>query len=340
VVKSAIYLFLVIRIVFCGEPQWISEGIELTINNKFDEAVKVFREACTNDPDDYRPYFYLAATLDSKMTHYENDADAENFNAAIDSVIKRVESEMEHASSKKAELVFYLGSAYGYRAYFLGRRGNWYHALANGKKATALLQQSIAMDSTLSDAYLGIGTYKYWLYSKLRFITWLPFIPDDREEGIGMIKKTIAMNARSKYMAMHQLVYILTDYNRANEAVSYADTLLKRYPNSQFMLWAAAHAYQKSNNLNHASSVYKKLSRLLADDPAPNPSHLIRCSYKLADIYVRQSRYEACFEECTRILHVSKTMTIPKKDKDIIGKIYKLRETCKNKIFAARDTIR
>jgi tetratricopeptide (TPR) repeat protein len=339
-VKNARYLFLVIQLLFGSQSPWITEGIELTINNQFDAAIDVFRSASKSDPNDYRPYFYLAATLDSKMTHYENDAEAFAFNAAIDSVIKRVEMVMALTPSTNAELVFYLGSAYGYRAYFLGRRGNWYSALSNGKRATALLQQSIMLDSTLYDAYLGIGTYKYWLYSKLKFITWLPFIPDDREQGVRMIKKTIEMNARSKYMAMHQLIYILADYNRAEEAVGYADTLLARYPESQFMLWAAAHAYQKSGSLNHASSVYEKLSLLLADDPNPNPSHLIRCSYKLAEIYMQQARYEACFAECTRILLTCKTISVPKKDQELIKKIYKLRDNSKKEIFAAGDTVR
>jgi len=339
VVKKYIYFFLFLKIIFGGQPPWIPRGIELTINNQFDEAVQVFSTACQQTPGDYRAHFYLAATLDSKMTHYENDADAAAFNTAVDSVILLVEAEMSESATEKAELIFYLGSAYGYRAYFLGRRGSWYSAIANGKKATSLLQQAVDLDSTLYDAYLGIGSYKYWLYSKIKFITWLPFIPDERAEGIEMIRKPIAMNAPSKYMAMHQLIYILTDYKKAKEAIVYADTLVQRYPRSQFMLWAAAHAYSKNKNHTRAIFVFEKLSRLLEEDPNPNPSHLIKCGYKLADLYMQKSWYQECFAECTRILQMSKNLRYPQKDKETIEEIYKLREKSKKEIIAASDSL-
>jgi tetratricopeptide (TPR) repeat protein len=338
-VKRYIYFLLVVKIMFGDQPQWISRGIDLTINNQFDEAVQVFTNACKEMPENYRAHFYLAATLDSKMTHFENNADAEAFNAAVDTVIALVEAELERKPIKNAELIFYLGSAYGYRAYFLGRRGSWYSAIANGKKATALLQQAVELDSTLYDAYLGIGSYKYWLYSKIKFITWLPFIPDERAEGIHMIRKPIAMNARSKYMAMHQLIYVLTDYNKAKEATIYADSLMERYPRSQFMLWAAAHAYSKNQNYTRAIFVFEKLSRLLEEDPNPNPSHLIKCGYKLADLYIQQYRYQECFAECTRILQMSKNLRYPQKDKETIEEIYKLREKSKKEIIAASDSL-
>jgi tetratricopeptide (TPR) repeat protein len=338
-VTKFLFFLLFTTLAIGSQPHWISEGIELTINNRFDEAMQVFLKACEENPDDHRSYFYLAATLDSKMTHYENDVEAKAFNDAIDTVLRLVKAKMSEASVEDAELVFYLGSAYGYRAYFLGRRGSWYSALSNGKKATSLLQQAVALDSTLYDAYLGIGTYKYWLYSKLKFITWLPFVPDEREKGVQMIRKPIKRNARSKYMAMHQLIYILTDYKRENEMVVYADTLVKQYPASQFMLWAAAHAYSKNQNHTRAIAVFESLTRLLEDDPNPNPSHVLKCSHKLAEQYLLQLQFDACFAECTRILQISKTLRHRPKDEKIIEEIYKLKDLSKKEIIAANDSL-
>ena len=332
-------MFLLCQLLAGEQPSWISRGIELTINNRFDEALSVFSNACRETPGDYRAYFYLAATLDSKMIHYENDSDADKYHEAIDTVIHLVEEKLEENPANKAELIFYLGSAYGYRAYFLGRSGRWYSAFSNGKKATALLNKAVSLDSTIYDAYLGIGTYKYWLYSKLKYFTWLPFIPDEREEGIRMIQKPIKMNAPSKYMAMHQLIYILTDYNRSDDAVIYADTLVNRYPESQFMLWAAAHAFNKNKNYSRAISVYEKLSLLLAKDDNPNPSHVIKCGFKLSELYMRQKQYEACFSECTRVLQRSKSLNIHSKDKELIEALYQLRAASKKEIIAVSDSL-
>ena len=98
----------------------------------------------------------------------------------IQLVNKNQKDNIEVSDSTKAQYLFYLGSSYGYRGFFEGRKGNWYSALSDGLKAINLLDESVEMDSTLMQAYLGIGTYDYWSSSKIKFALWLPFIPDNQ----------------------------------------------------------------------------------------------------------------------------------------------------------------
>jgi tetratricopeptide (TPR) repeat protein len=297
---------------------WVDECIEYTIHSRFEEALRLVRGEILKDPQNYQAYFYLAATLSSKMTHFENNDDEHDFFSAIDSTVNIIEHKLEDTSGVDpkvhAKQLFYLGSAYGYLAFYQGRTGSYFPALSNGLESNNLLNLAVVVDSTLYDAYLGIGVFKYWRYSKLKFISWLPFIPDERDEGIEYIKLAIEKSASSQYMAMHQLVYILTDYGYANDAIEYAEKIIHRYPESQFMWWAAAKAYDKNDDLENAINAYTKLNKLLTMDPKANPNHLYKCQLKLAEIYQRKSDFKSCQDTCQNLLVLLDD--IPVSDKD------------------------
>jgi tetratricopeptide (TPR) repeat protein len=315
-----------------ADNSWIEEGIDLTINNNFDQAIRLFEGELDKRKDDYRVYFYLAAAYNSRMVHFENWEDQDNFQNAIDHTIEIVKKYLNATGhitdSLRADLLFYLGSAYGYQAYFEGQIGKWFPALSHGIKSTKLLNEAIEADSSLYDAYLGIGTYKYWRYSKLNFIAWLPFIPDDREEGIEMIKKAVMKSRYSKYLAMHQLVYILLDFSRMEEAVQYAEKLVQKYPDSQFMWSALAHAYFKSDIYEQAEKAYLKLMQLIENDENKNPSHLLNCKLKLALIYKRMENNYACQKQCQELILFAQNLALTDKDEERLDQAHKLLEEC------------
>ena len=181
---------------------WITECIDYTIYTKFDSALLVIDRQIAHDSLNYRAYFYRAATLSSRMTHFENNNDERAFLSAIDYTIGIIEKKLDDTTgmdpAQHADYLFYLGSAYGYLAFYQGRNGKYFPALSNGLESNGLLNMAVVMDSTRYDAFLGIGVFKYWRYSKLKFISWLPFIPDEREEGIALIKKTINEESASR----------------------------------------------------------------------------------------------------------------------------------------------
>lgn len=303
-----IYIFLILILIprLCKSNDWIRENIDLTINGKFSQAIEKLHSLEIKYPENYKISFYLAATLNSRMTHYENFNDEQAFNKYIDKTINLIEKELAGNSlndSLHANLLFYLGSAIGYRSFFEGKKGNWYTALSNGLKAKNLLYDSIELDSTLYEAYFGIGTYKYWSSSKIEFALWLPIIPDERDDGIKMIKRSIEKESPSKYMAMHQLVYILLDYDQFDEAVIYAEKIVEKYPQSQFMWWANAHTYYKMRDYNKAIYSYNKLLDLFKHDANYNPAHYIKCNLKLAQLYYELKDYINCIKYCNNIFN-------------------------------------
>jgi tetratricopeptide (TPR) repeat protein len=332
-----LFYFIFIVPLFSAHNDWIDQGMELTINNRFTEAIAMYQREIKIDPDNYKATFYLAAALQAQITHYENHLLVEDFYNAIDKTVNIIESKLNTQNcitdSQKAELYFYLGSAYGYRASYQGESGKWFKAIGSGKKAKKYLDESVLHDSTMYDAYLGIGAYLYWVSAKTKLLSWLPFIGDNRDEGVTLIRKAIENNCRSKYMAMHQLIFILLNYGKYQEAIPYVLQVIEKYPESEFMWMAAAHTYYKNKDYQKAEPAYQRLIHLVAAGESPNPPHLVKYRLKLAQIYYERKRYHESYKQCNEILLIEdevqysdKAKKDVKKARDIMGKCRKKME--------------
>ena len=193
-------------------------------------------------------------------------------------------------------------------------------------------EESVEMDSTLLQAYLGIGTYDYWSSSKIKFALWLPFIPDNRERGIELIKKSFVGNGPARYMAMHQLVYILIDYGLFEDAEIYADLIVEKYPQSQFMWWAHSHVFYKKRDYNKAIPSYKYLLNLIENDDQTNPAHIIKCNLKLAQLYFESEKYSECILYCNNIFNNENINSLLEKLEDEISEARSYFENASEKI--------
>lgn len=336
----ALFYLLIFLVLINGleanNEDWIRQNIEYTINTEFDKAIQQLEILEKEQPQNFKVHFYFAATLSSKMTHFENEKGVNKFYSHTKKAIDLLEKELADSSSnepqKNAQLLFYLGSTYGYEAFLEGRTGQWHKSISNGLKSIRLLERAVDVDSTLYDAYIGIGTYKYWLYSRLKYVSWLPFIPDDREQGIELIKKAIQQDCPGKFMAMHQLIYILLDFKQGEKAIPYAEAVVREYPNSQFMWWAAAHVYYKLRIYDKAIANYKRLLQLIKADPKMNPIHGMKCNLKLAQLYFEQEQYEECLQYCKAISVLSGDLSLREKGREIFAEARDMEHECEAKI--------
>ncbi len=308
-------VFLLILLVFSfsraalAGGDWIQQSIDLTINARFDSAESVVRPHCDNPQERLPAWFYLASILNSKMTHFESYGEPTPFLSALDSVLKYSEQELDQKNvtlKRKAKLLFYRGSAWGYKAFYEGRVGQWLAALNNGLSSVSDLQQAIKLDSALYEAYLGIGVYQYWRSTKLKLLLWTPFVSDLREQGIANIKKAVRFSKHSRYMAMHQLIYILVNYHHFDEAWQYAQQAVTAYPKSPFMRWAYAHTLFMMHKNQQAAVAFNTLLKLLSEQPQKNPAHLVACRVRLAEIYQRLGQSKKCRRQLKLIFKYSK----------------------------------
>lgn len=291
-------------------PVWIENVMAWTINAQFQKAEDTLQQEIAQSDSALAPCFYLASVLNSKMNFNENQREASEFEHLLKYIIRKSNQYLQQPNqndSLLARLYFYRGSAYGYWAYFQGQTGQWFAALKNGLKAVGDLKQAVALDSTLYEAYLGLGTYKYWRSTKLKFALWLPFVPDQRQEGINDIKRALRSKSNSRYMALHQLIYILTDYGKYDEALHYAEEGINAFPQSPFMWWAYAHTYFKAHDYPQAVKAYSHLLGLIENNPWANRSHWLACQVRLAEIYRRMGQKDKAHRIAALVLEKEKT---------------------------------
>jgi tetratricopeptide (TPR) repeat protein len=288
------------------ENLWIKKIIDYSINTNFYDAESIIKERLNSGDSSYVTYFYYASVLSSKMTHYENFNDEENFRDAVSRVIQTTDSLIfksnGNCTNDLADIYFFRGSAYGYLAYFQSQKGEWYKAMNNGMQSVDDLEMALECDSTLWDVYLGLGVYKYWKSTKLKLVLWLPFVSDRREEGIQDIKIAIENDCNSRYLAIHQLVYILTDFKEYDMAIQYGKMAIDAYPNSQFMWWAYGHAFYKKPENEKAIEANLTLLSLIEADTRANPLHLMAIHLKLAELYQRIDDHDKVKYHCKMVL--------------------------------------
>jgi len=111
----------------------------------------------------------------------------ERFRTRSDAVIATTEAWTEREPTR-AEAWFYLGGAYGARAQWRVLREERLAAARDGKRIKISLEQALALDPSLRDAYFGIGLYHYYADvapAALRMLRWLLLLPGgDRVQGL------------------------------------------------------------------------------------------------------------------------------------------------------------
>ncbi|RMH93462.1 MAG: tetratricopeptide repeat protein [Calditrichaeota bacterium] len=269
----------------------ILRGIEATIETDFAAAESIFQTLVQEYPEQPWGYFYLAATYQAQMLDAEAYGRLPRFYALLDSCVDRAEK-LRRENPRDVWALFFEGSAYLYRSFMDSKRGKLWGAYRNAVKGAGRLQEAIRIDSTFYDAYLGVGSFKYWKSRKAKFLTWLPFIADEREEGIAMVRTAVEKGRFVTLAARDQLAWILLDAKRYEEALKMALINHRAYPQSRFFLWTLVEIYYRSGQMDAAYQIYEQLLKQVRQLPNNNHYNEIVCLLRMAEIRFEQGDYE------------------------------------------------
>ncbi|MBN1351385.1 hypothetical protein JXJ21_18350 [candidate division KSB1 bacterium] len=315
----------------------IRKSLVLTINQKFDSAETVCAEIMNLDWQNPIGTLMLAATLQSKMMDYETDQWESDFFSNIDKSI-RLSEHLLKTTEKSASLYFIIGSAYCYKSFYCGKKERLLSAFKNATKGIDYMNRALAIDSTVYDAYLAIGSYKYWKSRKLNFITWLPFLSDDRSQGIQMIQKTIEHGSISRYAAINGLAWIYLDAGRIDEAIQTATMGCQAFPESRFFLWCLADCYFKKPDFVNAKLNYQKILDSILTKEFNNHYNEIVCRYKIAACLHALEKYRESKTQCEAIATLSLSEPIAKRAASYLKKAQQLKQMNENALYHANIT--
>jgi tetratricopeptide (TPR) repeat protein len=208
------------------------QGMRLLMDGDPDSAISVFRRIQAQSPDSPVGYLLEADATWWKIYLTTGDlVDPDVFDVArssttpydapmerlVNEAIRRAEAGIR-ARQNLARNYLYLGLAYGLQARLEGLRDHDLPTARAGKKMRAALLTALQLDRTLTDAYLGVGIYNY-------FVDTLPTI-------VKMLKFFIALPGGSRELGLQQLTicaqrgdlardearfYLAKDFSRANE---------------------------------------------------------------------------------------------------------------------------
>ncbi|MCI0596116.1 MAG: hypothetical protein L0Z48_06200, partial [candidate division Zixibacteria bacterium] len=153
-------------------------------------------------------------------------------------------------------------------------------------------ERALELDSTLFDAYNGLGNYNFWKSAKTRKFLISAFFPDERKMGVEQLILAKEQGYFSRSAAAASLLWALINQKEYRWAQKLADSLSAAYPQAKSPLWALGTIYQEKEMWDSAAAVFSELLRRLETDSLQTGFNLVECRARLAAAYFNAGRHQ------------------------------------------------
>ncbi len=270
----------------------VHQGQQRAFQEDFDGARRIFQEIVRQAPQDPLGYLLLTGLYDLYMLDYSVRDSEDRFFHYADLCEAKAASWLRASDpTRVAWGHFYTGAAAAYKAMRFGRNRQYLPALKHAWRALKHLQEAVALDSTLYDAYLGIGTYHYALSELPKFIKWIPGIGDKREQGLREIRLAAEHGLLSRYAALDGLAWVLAYDAKPYEGIRIAQQLVQEFPHSRTFRWTLAFAYYRAGKYRDALQTYGDLLYYSLPDHWNYPYNLAIILYWMAKASYNRGQY-------------------------------------------------
>ncbi|PID59825.1 MAG: hypothetical protein CR986_04585 [Ignavibacteriae bacterium] len=306
-------------------------GIELIINQDYANAKEVFYRLDEKFPKIPLGNIYLAATEITKAVDYEEELNEE----FVDSLLDLSKEKNDLIIEEDGESIwtdYYEALIYGYKAYYTSISGNIISALADGFLSLKSYQKCLEKDNEFYEAYIALGTYGYWKSAQTKSLLWIPFVHDNRDEGIEYLEKSLSEFSYNKFLAAYSLIWIYIDYEQSKKAIELAQKMLKQYPDTRFFKWGLARAYQDINK-NKAIEIFYEILNSIEVIENRNGYNDVVLKHKIAMLYNELGENEKSLSLCNQALDFKiKSVKIKRRLKKRIERLLKLKEELTDKL--------
>lgn len=272
----------------------IRDGLSLVYEQKYTEAMFLFGDIIHTWPEEPAGYLLQAATLATYMLDYTTYEPEEEFYRLAETAIRKARARLEEAKDprERAWLFFFQGAAFLYRAERKARHSDYLDAAKDGWRGYKSLMKAVELDSTLYDAYLGIGTVHVALAKIPGWIRFfMPFLPPgDVERGLREMKLAAEKGRYVHLFAHDALAYTLAYLGRPREALPYALHATRQYPQNRNFLWTLAYVYGQMGRWRDWFEVHKAIFFLTVRDQFRSTYDVALATLKLAQGYFYTGR--------------------------------------------------
>ncbi len=290
----------------------LKKGIALIIDQEYQSAEKVFEELKTQYPALPLGDIYLAANEIAKSYDFNREFNDElitnNLNKAMDKSEALLDKDENNIWN-----IYFLALSKGYYAYYKALNKNWFSAISNGFDAIKYFKRCLQKDSLFYDAYTAIGNFEYWKSRKTEFLSWLPFVDDESDEGMKYLIKAVNNPGYNTYLAIHSLQWIYIDQKKYTAVIRLTEPVLEKYPESRFFKWALARAYEEIDKKNSIKIYYEILDSYLSINEL-SKFHEILLKHLIAQQYEQLGEFGKALKLCEDILIIDYSSS-PEKDR-------------------------
>src|SRR5713101_8282151 len=260
-------------------PREATEGLELLYNGDPGAAIERFRSLQNRQPDhplgylledDARWWQILCESAEYKWGmvdawHREKLRKDAPFFELADKVIALSEARLKEEET--AEMHFYAGMGYAFRARLLALRDERRITARAGVKAREHFLHSIALDPNLADSYAGLGLYNYYvdtLSAMARVLRFFMGIPGgDKRVGMRQLERAMKEGELTRVEARFYLAKNLRNYDRDYERAPQ----VAEYPQNPIFHLLLGDINAKLRRREKAAAHYGQAAEITLRDP-------------------------------------------------------------------------
>ena len=195
-------------------------------------------------------------------------------------------------------ILFYVGAAYGYRAFNHFRKHSWINAYFDAKKGVDNFEEALEEDPELFDVYLGLGSYHYWRTAKSNFLRLITFwIPDKRELGLRQLEFAFQHGAYAPEQAGYNLTAAYFDYGQYEKAMQTLNRIIEKKKTEGLSdLYYRGRLLIEFEQWPEAESVFRKIIAHLENDESSSTGYKAECLYWIAALLTKQKKRSQALE--------------------------------------------
>lgn len=275
-------------------------GINFIVDQKYDAAKKVFNELDINHPELPLGKIYNAATEIAYSYDFEFPFNTELIESNLEDALIQAEQILERNQNDKWNVYFYA-LARGYASYYQAINGNWFNALKTGLSSVSAFEECLELDPEFYEAWIAIGTYEYWKSSKTDFLSWLPFMNDDKKSGIQKLKLAIKSSGYNSHIAIHSLIWIYIDQEDFDSALTLAKYAVEKHPESRIFKWGLARSFEEKD-IQKSIDTYLEILESYKQTGIRTRVNEITIKHIIAQQYVKLNENDKAIRLCEEIL--------------------------------------
>ena len=270
----------------------ILQGLDATFKFDFEKSEKIFNSLIEKYPDSPAGYHFKSIQYLWKYLDSKNDSDYASFINLSDSTINKANNLLER-DTVNTFLYYILGSSYSYRAIVFTRQESYLDAVLATKKSFSYLNNTLLIDSTYYDAYMGLGLFNFMISQTPPALKWaqrIAGIEGEKGKGIKFLKLAADKGKFSKVEALFYLSQILAEfYGEYDEAEKILISLNSKYRKNLLFKYSLASFYLKLSKLDKSEVILNRIT----NSTDTNFKQLIRYSnLSMANVYFYRNNFE------------------------------------------------